>query len=161
MKFNYQRSELTRLAQILCVALTITGLTACGSDSPEGEDGYIQLYNASPNAPAIFLTVDEDVDADPDDEVEITYSSVRFGETTTNKQLPANTYTVELAWQEEDSAARADLTLLSQEELKINSENIHLIIFLEMFKRLKFLTSMFLLLMMTRMMILIYLIYAY
>ncbi|WP_049786929.1 hypothetical protein [Brumicola nitratireducens] len=91
MKFNYQRSELTRFAQILCVALTITGITACGSDSSEGEDGYIKFYNASPNAPAIFLTVDEDVDADPDDEVEITYSSVRFGETTTNKQLPANT----------------------------------------------------------------------
>jgi hypothetical protein len=129
MKLNQQRGELTRFAQILCVALSITGLTACGSDSSEGEDGYIKLYNASPNAPAIFLTVDEDVDADPDDEVEITYSSVRFGETTTNKQLPANTYTVELGWQEEDSAARADLTLLSQEELKINSENIHFIVF--------------------------------
>jgi len=129
MKFNQQKGKLICLTQILCAALAITGLTACGSDSSEDSDGYITLYNASPNAPAIFLTIDEDVDADPDDEVEITYSSVRFGESTSNKQIPSNTYTVELAWQEEDSAVRADLTLLSQEQIKIDGENLHLIVF--------------------------------
>ncbi len=35
-QLNQQRGELTRFAQILCVALSITGLTACGSDSSEG-----------------------------------------------------------------------------------------------------------------------------
>ncbi len=141
MKFNQQNSEqvkkgsriqtraLTRFTQLLLVTLSITGLAACGSDDSEDSDGYIKLYNASPNAPAIYLTVDEDVDADPDDEVEITYSSVRFGESTTNKQIPANTYTVELAWQEEDSTARADLTLLSQEDVRIAGDNIHFVVF--------------------------------
>lgn len=129
MKLNQQQGKLTRLNRSLCAALTIISLTACGSDGSDDTSAYIKLYNASPNAPAIFLTVDEDVDADPDDEVEITYSSVRFGEATTNKEVPANTYTVELAWQEEDSAARSDLTLLSQEQKRISGENIHFIVF--------------------------------
>lgn len=141
MKFNQPNSEqvnkgsriqiraLTRFTQLLFVTLSITGLAACGSDDSEDADGYIKFYNASPNAPAIYLTVDEDVDADPDNEVEITYTSVRFGESTTNKQIPANTYTVELAWQEEDSTARADLTLLSQEDVRIASDNIHFVVF--------------------------------
>lgn len=129
MNFKQQRGSLTRLTQLVFAAIAITGLSACGSDDSDDTDGYIKLYNASPNAPAIFLTVDEDIDADPDDEVEITYSSVRFGEATTNKQIPSDTYTVELAWQEEDSTARADLTILSQEELRIAGESIHFIVF--------------------------------
>jgi hypothetical protein len=70
MKFHQQTGKSTRLTQILCVAL------------------------------AIFLTVDKDVDADPDDEVEVTYSSERSGESTSNKQIPSDIYTMELAWQE-------------------------------------------------------------
>jgi hypothetical protein len=126
---NKNRQGLSVLFKASFIVASALLMAACGSDSDDdGEDAYIKLYNASPNAPAIFLSLDEDLDEDDDDEVEITYSSVRFGEAGTTKTIPTDTYFVELAWQEEDSSARSDLTLISQEQLRLSADSIHMIV---------------------------------
>ncbi|MBF7072661.1 hypothetical protein ISG33_04520 [Glaciecola sp. MH2013] len=110
-------------------ALALFTLGACSSDdNGDGEDAYLNLYNASVNSPAIFLTVDEDLDSDDDDEIETTYSSVRFGESSGYKTIPSDSYYIELAWQEEDSAARSDLTLVYQEQTKLEEDTIRLLV---------------------------------
>jgi hypothetical protein len=113
-------------ALIFPIILLLT-LTGCGSDSTEGI-GYIHFYNASANAPAIFLTVDEKLDSSEADEVEKTYSSIGYGQSTGLYDLDALTYYVELAWQDEDSKNRDDLTMIYQEQLTITTDEIQFIV---------------------------------
>ena len=109
-------------------------LSACGSSSDEDNDssaGYLQIYNASKNSPAVFLTIDESLDEDDDDEVELTYSSVAYGVASTLKAVEKNTYFYELAWQSEDSTDRSDLTLIAQGQVDIQKEAIQFIVLSE------------------------------
>ena len=126
---SYYQTFQTHGLKIAVCAAALMALTACGSDGgSDSEDAYLNFYNASPNAPAIFLTVDEDLDSDDDDEIETTYSSVRFGESSGYKTIPSDTYYIELAWQEEDSAARSDLTLVDQQQSKLDGDSIRLMV---------------------------------
>lgn len=102
------------------VLLTIAGCGSSGDDS----SGYIKFYNASSNAPGVYLTVDEDLDNDDDDEIELTYSAVEFSKVSANNELDTGNYYVELAWQDEESSDRSDLELIYQEQLSINSDHI-------------------------------------
>ena len=54
-------------------------VTACSSGDSAETDTYIKFYNASADAPSIFMTLDEDLDNDADDELERTYSAVAYG----------------------------------------------------------------------------------
>ncbi|MGB0898868.1 MAG: hypothetical protein ACPGSN_06425, partial [Psychrobium sp.] len=115
-------SPLYSLKSLAIPALMITGLSACGGDSDSSGEGYVTLYNASPNAPAIFLTIDEDVDDDGTDYFEQTYNGVSFGQIGGDKLVETNTYTMELAWQSDDSIARDDLTKIYESSLTVSSD---------------------------------------
>mgnify|MGYP003632772480 FL=1 len=120
MKLSKTTSSIIR-SPALYIGLAVLSLTGCGS-SDDDSTGYIRFYNASYNAPAVYLTVDEDLDEDDDDEVEITYSSVQFGSVTSNNALDNDTYWVELGWQDEESNDRSDLEVIYQEQHKIKKD---------------------------------------
>lgn len=119
--------------KLLMLSLTLI-LSACGSNSDDDDDGnasYIQMYNASKNAPAVFLTIDENLEEDDDDEIELTYSSVGYGIASTLKTLENDTYFYELAWQSEDSTDRSDLTLIAQGQIEVKKDAIQFMVLSE------------------------------
>ena len=80
---EYRREKLScrRFLPWSIFAITLVMLTGCGSggsssssSSSSGNEGYIQLYNVSSNAPAIFMSIDD-----------ISRSAASFGESTTNE----------------------------------------------------------------------------
>jgi len=114
---------------VLLPAIALTALSGCGgSDDNDDNVGYISFYNASSNAPGIYLTVDEDLDDDDDDEVEVTYASVDYAQTSGNNELYTDKYYVELAWQEDESTDRDDLEMIYQERLTISNEEITFVV---------------------------------
>ena len=116
---------LSNFSVIFAAGLVLSG---CGSSSDSDKSGYIHLYNASKNAPAIFLTVDEDINEDNEDEIEQTYYGVSYAENSGNYELEAQAYTIELAWQDEYSTDRNDLEVFYQQESAILDENIHFVV---------------------------------
>lgn len=120
---------------VLFTGIFLLTITGCESDDDDDDAlGSVRLYNASANAPKIFLTVDENIDEDDDDEAddfEKTFSSIELGESTGNFELEPKEYYVELAWQDEDSSYRDDLEIIYQTEHKITKDNIHLIVIAE------------------------------
>ncbi|MEP1448028.1 MAG: hypothetical protein ABJK37_18140 [Paraglaciecola sp.] len=111
---------------MLCISLSMFVLSGCSSSDDNGT-GYVKFYNASPNAPGIFLTVDENLDDDDDDEIEVTYSAVDFTEVSGNNALDTDTYFIELAWQDEESSDRSDLEIIYEDSAKIQSDTISFI----------------------------------
>ena len=66
---------------LIVATLAITALAGCSSSDSDESTGYVMFYNASPNAPSIYLTIDEDINNDDSaDHVERTYYSVAFGQ---------------------------------------------------------------------------------
>jgi hypothetical protein len=104
------------------------GLAACGSSSEEDGTGFLKFYNASPNAPAMFITLDEDLDNDEDDEIEQTFSNINYGQALSNQQIPTGEYFYELAWQDEESNARSDLEIVFEDRLTIEEDDITLVV---------------------------------
>ena len=112
-----------------CCLLALTG---CGSDSDEDSNtGYVNFYNASKNAPALFLTVDEDLDDDSDDHVELTFNSVEYANAIGNFQIDTDNYFIELAWQDEDSATRDNLEIIYEGSIDVNEDDIQFIVISE------------------------------
>ena len=128
-----QSSLQSQLIKGCVLSVFLLGLAACGSSDDSDDVGYIKLYNASPNSPDIFLTLDEDLDDDWDDEVEVTYSSVGYAEALRNAEVPARDYNVELAWQDEDSSLRTDLEIIFETSLYVPAETIILYVLTENF----------------------------
>ena len=125
------RALSTRYKRYLPFILTATSvllLSACSSDDDDDSTGYIKFYNASSNSPAVFLTIDEDLDNDDEDEFEQTFSSISFGRTGSRIQLDTQDYFYELAWQNEDSSARGDLEILAEDSIRIENEITHWLI---------------------------------
>ncbi|MCG7533120.1 hypothetical protein MHM98_17470 [Psychrobium sp. MM17-31] len=121
-------NPLFSLKTLVIPALMVTGLSACGGSSDSSGEGYVTFYNASANAPAIFLTLDENLDEDGTDYFEQTYNSVSFGQTGGDKLLETNNYAMELAWQSDDSIARDDLTKVYESSIEITSDNIQFVV---------------------------------
>jgi hypothetical protein len=114
-----------------CLAsLVILGVTACNSSDSDDDNnqGYIKFYNASKNAPDIFLTIDEDLDTSEDDETEITFSSVGYTEALGTYEIDINDYFYELAWQDGDSSVRSELEMIYQSELSIEKNTLKLVV---------------------------------
>ncbi|WP_416306942.1 hypothetical protein [Neptunicella sp. SCSIO 80796] len=127
MKFNQTACRLIH-HPLLIVAILALALTGCGSGSDDDATGYIKFYNAASNAPAIFMSIDEDLDDDPDDEIELTYSSVAYAQVSATNELEKGKYYVELAYQDEQSTDRSDLALIYQQQLKINKDQIKFVV---------------------------------
>ena len=65
-----------RIGSICKMAVLFSGaalLSACGGSSSDDTKGYIKFYNASSDSPGIYLTLDENLDEDEDDEFEQTF----------------------------------------------------------------------------------------
>lgn len=110
-----------------CVVL---GLTGCGGSDSDDEDatGYVKFYNASKNSPAIFLTIDEDLEDSSDDHIEITFNGIEYTKSMTNYQVVTDNYAYELAWQDEDSATRDNLEIVYESEITVKSDEIQFIV---------------------------------
>ncbi|WP_124748990.1 DUF4397 domain-containing protein [Alteromonas facilis] len=125
MKY-FSRPFLTTTSCLL-MSLGVMSVTGCSSDSERGS-GWVKFYNASPNSPAVFLTLDEDLTSDDTDEFEQTFTSVQFGNALSNREVPEGTYYYELAWQDEDSSARTDLELLAESQINVRSDIISFVV---------------------------------
>ncbi len=113
-------SKFIQLPQIIAGFIVI-GLSACGSSSDESGVGYVQLYNASSNAPAIYLTMDKD---DDDDYNSKTHSAVSYGQAGGNYEYESDRYDIDLSWDDGDS----ELEIIYQDSLQITSDDTQLMI---------------------------------
>lgn len=112
--------------------MSLAMLVGCGSDSSsESSNGYLNFYNVSANAPEVFFTIDEDLDEDEDDEVEITYPSVAFEDSSGIYDVDENEYFFELAWQDDDSSDRDDLALIYQDKIEVKDDQVTFVVLAE------------------------------
>lgn len=126
MKFKKLNSNLLGYPTA-CLSILLFALSGCSGSNEEAEPGYIKLYNASTNAPGIYLTVDENLDTDEDDEIEVTYSPVAYTSVGANNALEPDQYFIELAWQNEESLERSDLEIIYEDRVQIDSDKIKFI----------------------------------
>jgi hypothetical protein len=104
-------------------------LTGCGSSSDDDDStGLIKFYNAASDSPSLFLTLDENLDDDPDDEFENTFNSVSFGRASAASDVPTARYFYEIAWQEGDSIRRDELSIISEGQLDMNSDTMTFVV---------------------------------
>lgn len=112
--------------------MSLTMLVGCGSNSSSTtSSGYLNFYNVSANSPAIYFTIDEDLEEDEDDEVEITYPSVAFEDSSGIYDVDENEYFFELAWQDDDSSDRDDLTLIYESKIEITDDEVTFVVLSE------------------------------
>ena len=82
------------LKQTAIATLTISILAACNSSDSDGSNaGYIKMYNASVNAPAVQMVIDE-----------YTYPDINYAEATSYYELASDDYTVEVQWQSNEDS---------------------------------------------------------
>ncbi|MBU2872135.1 DUF4397 domain-containing protein [Colwellia sp. E2M01] len=119
------------LKTCLASSLLLFALFGCNdSDSSSGE-GYVKLYHLSDDAPAIYLTIDEDlaIESDSDnDHYESTYNGVTYGGAHSNITLDSQNYEFQLAWQDDDSNDVADLAVIYESTLNIAEDTIQMIV---------------------------------
>jgi hypothetical protein len=117
--------------RVLITVAVVFNLSACGgSDDDSSAEGYVKLYNTANNSPAIYLTVDEDFSTS-DDDVEVTYNGVPYGDASNTNTIVNGNYFYELSWQDGDSTDSSDLTVVYENGLKINKDAIHFIVISE------------------------------
>lgn len=104
---------------VLCLSMF---LVACGGSSNNDDTGFIKFYNGASDSPAVFLTIDEDLQSDNEDEVERTLSGVTFGNAGSRVELGTQSYFIELAWQDEESSARTDLEIVFESQVSISRD---------------------------------------
>lgn len=129
MNFYNKNYALNNIKSSFIFALIVLlFLCGCGSSSDDSTDlGQIKFYNASSNAPAVYLTIDEDIETSDDEEIEITFSAVAYGDALNSTEVVANSYFYELAWQDGESSERDELTLLVEGNLQVTTESTQLV----------------------------------
>ncbi|MGB3724670.1 MAG: hypothetical protein WA981_02805 [Glaciecola sp.] len=117
-------NKIAFIAKAGALITAIAALSACGGSSDDSDNiGYVKFYNASYDSPSIFMTLDEDLDSDDDDEFEQTFSSVAYGSAGSRVALDPQSYYLELAWQNEDSSVRSDLEIIIEDQLSITKDS--------------------------------------
>jgi len=111
-------------ALILLSALFLAG---CGSSDDDGT-GSLRFYNLSTNAPAMYLTIDEDLDDEDDDAFERTYTGIEFTELSASTDLDTDNYFYEIAFQDEDDTSRDDLEILLEGSIRIEEDSTQLFV---------------------------------
>lgn len=113
-------SSFIKIPHIIAGVMVI-GLSACGSSSDDSGIGYVQFYNASSNAPAIYLTMDKDND---DDYNSKTHSAVSYSKAGSNYEYDSDTYDIDLSWDDGDS----ELEVLYEASLQVTSDDNQLVV---------------------------------
>jgi hypothetical protein len=124
-------NSLQTLKNCLAASLLLFILFGCDSSDNDSGEGYVKLYNLSKDSPSIYLTIDENltVDSDDDDDhYEQTYSSVAYGSAHSNISVPSQSYFYQLAWQEDDSSSTEDLSVIYESTLSLTQETIQMIV---------------------------------
>ncbi len=110
------------------IVLVLTAsLTACGG-SDDDTEGFVRLYNASPNAPELFMFIEEDLSDDPDDEIFLNFSGIDYEEATARTTIVARRYEYEIALQNDDSTRRDDLEVILTGEFEVLTEETSLFV---------------------------------
>ena len=112
------------------VGLAALSLMACSSDEESGT-GLVKFYNASPNSPAVFMTIDDDLSSSETDDVEITVSGINYGSVTGSVELDKGEYFIELAWQDSDSYERDDLAVIYEDSVTTQSDSTTFVVLSE------------------------------
>jgi len=120
--FNHQKNKM----MTTFLLTTILSLSLFGCDDGDDDDGTgsIQLYNASANAPGVYLTVDQ---YDDDDYDENTHSAVLFTKVSSHLTYDNDTYDIELAWQDEYDNV-SDLEIVHKSQLQVTTDTVELIV---------------------------------
>ncbi|WP_158525331.1 DUF4397 domain-containing protein [Glaciecola sp. KUL10] len=123
-------SNFSPFFKICFFTLMLITLSACSSsDDDDGDNtGHIKFFNASPNSPGIFMTIDEELDSEDDEEYESTFSAISYGNAGSRIELESDQYYIELAWQDEDSSERSDLEILFQDQIDIQDDNTYWVV---------------------------------
>lgn len=105
-------------------------LLGCDSSDDGSGEGYVKLYNLSKDSPSIYLTVDENLteDNDDDDHFEQTFSAIIYGNAHSNISLTSQDYYYQLAWQDDDSSATDDLSVIYESSIVLAEDTIHMIV---------------------------------
>jgi len=115
-----------------CLVSSLLLLTLFGCDSSDDSSGvgYVKLYNLSEDSPIIYLTVDEDLssDSDDDDHYESTYTGVGYGTAHSNSELDTAIYEYQLAWQDDDSTDVDDLEIIYEDTFTVTDDTIHMLV---------------------------------
>lgn len=115
------------LKPTLLVLLSSLFLASCGSD--DDDDGFIRFYNVSENSPDLFLTIDENLDLDDEDDFERTFSGLGFTELSGEISIDTDDYFYEIAFQiDEDTDDRDDLEIVAEGSLSVRDDEIQLIV---------------------------------
>ncbi|NQZ20729.1 MAG: hypothetical protein HRT53_01635 [Colwellia sp.] len=116
--------------KFLTVITAVFSLSACDSDEDSTAEGYVKLYNTANNSPAIYLTIDEDFSTS-DDEIEITYNGVPYGDVLNTSSVENGNYYFQLAWQDGDSSDINNLTSVYENSLEISGDTLQLVVISE------------------------------
>ena len=121
---------LQTLKTCLAASILLFTLLGCDSSDDSNSEGYVKLYNLSKDSPSIYLTVDENLkeNNDDDDHFEKTYSAITYGNANSNISLTSQDYFYQLAWQNEDSATTEDLSVIYENSLTITADTINMIV---------------------------------
>ncbi|WP_143314056.1 DUF4397 domain-containing protein [Colwellia sp. UCD-KL20] len=108
-------------------------LTGCGSDSKDEEkensnNGFVKFYNASKDSPAMFFTVDEDLESSEKDKVETTFKNIEYTKANASYEVKANDYFYEVAWQNKDSSERENLKIIDEGSLTVKEKTMQLVV---------------------------------
>lgn len=122
--------KMQAIGKMSLLALSVAALSACDSDDSD-DQGYVKFYNASYDAPSIFMTLDEDLDTDDDDEFEQTFSSIAYAKAGSRIALDPQDYFIELAWQDEDSSVRSDLAIIYEDQIQVKANVTHWVVLSE------------------------------
>lgn len=88
--------NLIKAKRIIFVSL-LTLLVACGSDDDDSSTGYFQFYNASSNAPTVYMTLEND-------DVEKDISGVAYGQSSTQYEYTSDSYDLTFGWLNDESS---------------------------------------------------------
>ncbi len=110
----------------MITATASLSLFGCDSSDDDGT-GFIQLYNLSANAPAIYLTVDQYDDDDFDEKI---HSAISFTQVSSRLTYDNDTYDIELAWQN-DYNNQYDLETVYENQLTVKTDNMQLVVMSE------------------------------
>ncbi|ALO33388.1 hypothetical protein CMT41_00665 [Colwellia sp. MT41] len=121
---------LQTLKSWLAASILLT-LLGCEFSEDSSGTGYVKLYNLSKDSPSIYLTIDEDLteDNNDDDHYEQTYTAIAYGKAHSNISLTSkNYYYYQLAWQDDDSSATDDLSVIYEDTLALVDDTIQMIV---------------------------------
>ncbi|WP_083690031.1 hypothetical protein [Colwellia sp. UCD-KL20] len=110
------------------VFISVILLSACGSGDEEDTTGNLRFYNLSSNAPAVYLTIDEDLTDEDEDAFEKTYTGVNFKSISASTSISTGNYAYEIAFQNDDSKLRDDLEILLEGNVDIIEASTQLLV---------------------------------